>query len=144
MDLVQSLKKNLGNALVFSFQAQSFHWNVSGMLFHELHKFFGEIYETAYNMIDPLAEYIRIENILAPCCLADAYKDKSMNEITHVPGTAQEMIMYLYNMSIEMKTSLEELMALAEKEKRYGLADWVSGQIDILAKQQWMLRSYTV
>ena len=141
-DLTILLRKNLANALVYSIQAQSHHWNVRGMLFTQLHDFFGEIYSAAYDMIDPLAEYIRIEGALAPASIADIWKDKSVNELNYVPGTTREMLENLLLVNTAAKASLQELMDAAEQNKRAGLADWVSAQIDALAKFDWKLKAH--
>ena len=142
MEIVLSLRKNLANALVYSIQAQSHHWNVRGMLFSQLHDFFGEIYANAYGMIDPLAEYIRIEGAVAPASVADIWKDKSVTDLNHVPGTAREMLENILVLNTSFTQSLQELMALAELNKRYGLADWVSAQIDTLSKFDWQIKAH--
>lgn len=140
--IVPLLRKNLANSLVFSIKAQSFHWNVTGMLFSQLHEFFGEIYSGSYDEIDSLAEYIRIEGELAPFSLADIWKDKTIEEQGAVPGTAQEMIRLLANDNLLILQSLNELFDKANAEKKQGLADWVAGRIDVHAKWNWMLKSH--
>lgn len=140
--LTDLLRKNLANSLVHSIQAQSYHWNVRGMLFGELHSFFGEIYSSSYGMIDQLAEYIRIEGELAPASLPDIYKDRSLTETNYVPGTAREMLTNLLASNTAFTATLEELMDESDAQKRYGLSDWVSTQIDTLRKYDWQLKSY--
>ena len=140
--IIRNLKICLANELVFSTQAQSFHWNVTGMLFKPLHELFGEIYEGSYSSIDKLAEYIRIEGAMAPCCLADMYKNKTVNEVLYVPGTAKEMLLALMNMNKDVLFELENLAIAAENLKKFALVDYVSGLIDQHKKWNWILDSH--
>ena len=140
--LTNLLRETLANELSFSIQVQSFHWNVRGMLFSQLHEFFGEIYEGAYGTIDALAEYIRIEGEMAPASLPAIYQHKTLNEINVVPGTAQEMLQNLKAMNLQVKATLEALMEESDAQKRYGLSDWVSAQIDMHAKWDWMISAH--
>lgn len=141
-NLTNALRTVLADELVFSIQAQSHHWNVRGMLFSQLHDFFGEIYAGAYDTVDKFAEYIRIEGEMAPASLPDIYRNKSISEMNIVPGTSAEMIRNLLAQNTELNAKLNMLFDEASKVNKQGLADYVSSVIDMHQKWDWMLRAH--
>jgi starvation-inducible DNA-binding protein len=142
MNLIQSLREALASVFVYSFKAQSFHWNVTSMFFVPLHELFGEIYEDAYSSVDNLAEYIRIEGALAPASLVELYSNSAVTEETAVPGTPSEMLSILLDANNEVINKLNLLMEAASASKAHGIADYVSTRIDAHKKFQWKLRSH--
>lgn len=58
-NLPKELTELLGTSVQFYFRAHGAHWNVKGADFSEYHKLFQKIYETAYELIDPIAENLR-------------------------------------------------------------------------------------
>lgn len=142
--MILELKKVLANVYVFQAQAQSFHWNVTGMFFKPLHELFGEIYEDTHGSIDTFAEYIRIANELAPRSLAEIYSNSSIKEMEYVPGSANEMIQTLLNNNRLVIDSLNVLFAAADQANKQAVADYVASRLDVHEKWQWMLRSHLV
>ncbi|MHB8123414.1 MAG: Dps family protein [Desulfuromonadaceae bacterium] len=142
MTTTEHLKRVLADELVFSIQMQSFHWNVRGMLFSQLHEFFGDIYAGAYGAVDPLAEYIRTKGDLAPCCLADIYASGSVKDLTYVPGTAQEMLQYALVMNQEVIASVNLLSASVDPTSEAGILDYAATLNDMHTKWDWMLKAH--
>jgi len=140
--ITNKLRNVLANELVFSIQMQSFHWNVRGMLFSQLHDFFGDLYEGSYGTVDRFAEYIRILGEMAPCCIADIYKDKSIPEITYVPGTPQEMLQVAMTLNGEVLASVNELIAELDPKEHAGLLDYASTVNDMHNKWKWMIKAH--
>lgn len=140
--MIVELKKVLANAYVFQAQAQSFHWNVTGMFFKPLHDLFGEIYDDTHGSVDVFAEYIRIQNELAPRSLAEIYSNASIKELEYVPGTARDMIQALVTNNAIMIDSLNMLFTAADGANKQAVADYVASRLDVHEKWQWMLRSH--
>lgn len=142
--MIIELKKVLADVYVFQAQAQSFHWNVTGMFFKPLHDLFGEIYEDAHGSIDVFAEYIRIANELAPRSLAEIYANASIKELEYVPGSARDMIQTLLTNNNIIIDSLNMLFSAADAANKQAVADYVASRLDVHEKWQWMLRSHLV
>lgn len=140
--ITNKLRNVLANELVFSIQMQSFHWNIRGMLFTQLHEFFGEIYEGSYGTVDRFAEYIRILGELAPSCVADIYKDKSIPETQYVPGTNMEMLQVAAKLNEEVLSSVNELIAELDPTIHAGLLDYASSVNDMHNKWKWMIKAH--
>lgn len=140
-NLTTLLRQNLANELAFSAQAQSFHWNVRGALFNQLHAFFATVYEDAYAAVDPLAELIRAEGDLAPASLPDLYRHLTVDELDYVPGTAHEMLNHLEAMNKQVLQTLEALHSAAVDHKRIAVENWAADRIAAREKLDWMLRA---
>ena len=70
-ELQTALKKVLANTFVMYFKTHTYHWNVEGMFFPQLHEFFGNLYEELYNAVDPIAEHLRAMDSYTPVSLAE-------------------------------------------------------------------------
>lgn len=139
--MINELRKCLANELIFSSQAQSFHWNYTGPNFLSVHEFLGEIYQGSNASIDVLAEYIRIQMSPAPCCISDMYRDSTIEEISYIPSP-DLMLGYLAEMNQGVIKSLSTLMNIAEEQSEHGLIDYLGKLIDTHQKWGWMLRAH--
>lgn len=54
----EKLQALVVNGVVLYLAAQDAHWNVKGPAFGPLHELFGELYETAHDLVDRLAERV--------------------------------------------------------------------------------------
>jgi starvation-inducible DNA-binding protein len=136
---VTSLRINLSNLVVFGFMAQGFHWNVTGRDFYQLHELFGEIYEDAFEAIDPMAEQIRTMGASAPFTL-DEFQRLAMIDIVTAPIDASAMIRTLLTANDQVTAALNEAFAIATDINAQGIVDFLAGRIDRHQKWAWMLR----
>lgn len=60
-------------------KAHSYHWNVEGVYFPQLHEFFGDLYEELFEAIDTFAEQIRAQGEYAPRNVEEMYDDKTVD-----------------------------------------------------------------
>jgi len=140
--LTTTLRIILGDVFVFAFKAQSYHWNVKGFNFSELHRFFGEIYADTSAQVDTLAEYLRIEGELAPKSLIELYSAATIKEDEFIPGTSREMITNLIANNAVVISGLNTLFEVATDHNAQGIVDYVAGRLDAHKKLQWMLKSH--
>lgn len=131
----------LANTFVMYFKAHSYHWNVEGKNFSEMHTFFGGIYEDLYGAVDPMAEEIRACGYYAPRSLNEIYQYKTVADINEATGT-NEMLMDLVQANAVTLESLNKLFDQLTEAKKQGFADFVSARIDAHEKHGWMLRSF--
>jgi starvation-inducible DNA-binding protein len=135
-----ALGKVLGSTYVLYTKTQSFHWNVTGPLFPQLHAQFGEQYEALSDAIDEIAERIRALGHQAPGSFAQFKKLSAIAEQTGAPK-AEKMI-------AELLADHETLVRLARETKDIveGAGDAESGDLMVERMQEhgktaWMLRS---
>ena len=58
-ELIDKAKTVLADTFVMYMKSHSYHWNVIGPDFPQLHEFFGNLYEDLHGAVDPLAEHVR-------------------------------------------------------------------------------------
>jgi starvation-inducible DNA-binding protein len=140
--LTIAMKIVLANTFVMYFKAHSYHWNVEGMFFSQLHDFFGGLYEDLHGAIDPIAEEIRALDAYAPISMNDLYTHKTCMEDSIRPNEATEMINNLLVSNESVLSSLNTAFKIANDNNKQGLADFIAGRIDTHNKHAWMLKAY--
>ena len=56
----QTAKTAFANTFLMYFKAHSYHWNIEGSDFPQMHEFFGDLYDEIYGSVDKFAEEIRL------------------------------------------------------------------------------------
>jgi starvation-inducible DNA-binding protein len=141
MNLEDILREVLANKFVMYFKAHSYHWNVEGVHFSQLHKFFGKIYEEVYESVDDVAEELRALNQYAPISLLELYNHKTITEDTVKPETVGNMLLLLAMANAEVISSLNKLFTAASAANEQGLADFAASRLDVHKKHAWMIKS---
>jgi starvation-inducible DNA-binding protein len=124
------------------YKAASYHWNVEGKDFAEMHDFFGDLYTEIYSAIDSLAEEIRALDQYAPISLMELYNYKTIAEDSVKPTNAKAMLMNLGVANVQMIEALNKLFTDAVAANEQGFADFVAGRLDKHKKHGWMIRSF--
>ena len=140
-ELAKKLATTLGDVVVFSSLAQGYHWNVIGSDFNEFHDFFGVIYEDARDSVDPMAENILKLGFEAPYLLSDFMELSKIREERIINGTSSQMLASLLKANDTVIYCLDETFKLAENFCEYGLAEFISGRLDIHKKWQWQIKA---
>jgi starvation-inducible DNA-binding protein len=139
-ELKQAMKQAFANSFAFYLKAQFFHWNVEGMLFPQLHGFFGEIYEEVYGSIDPFAENIRKIGSYAPGSFSRLSQLAAINDEERIPP-AKDMLEILLQDNDVILESIKAAYDAAEAVGAVGLSDFLAGRQDAHMKHAWMLRA---
>jgi starvation-inducible DNA-binding protein len=135
------LKILLASDFAYYLKAHFFHWNIEGSDFYQYHKFFQDIYEDAYNAVDPTAEYIRSLQDYAPGSLTRYHELTRIQDQTKVPR-AQLMIAELLADSEIMVNLLNECFAAATAENKQDIANFIAERLSATNKFAWQLRSF--
>jgi starvation-inducible DNA-binding protein len=135
------LKILLASDFAYYLKAHFFHWNIEGSDFYQYHKFFQDIYEDAYDAVDPTAEYIRSLEDYAPGSLTRYHELTRIQDQTKVPR-AQLMIAELLADSEIMVNLLNECFAAATAENKQDIANFIAERLSATNKFAWQLRSF--
>lgn len=130
----------LADSFFMYMKAHSYHWNVEGINFPQLHKFFGDLYEELHGSIDPMAEHIRALNEYAPRNIEEMYEDKTV-DCKNTAKTAKDMVSDLLQTNEQVVIILNNLFAELEKNNDQGFMNFVADRLDAHKKHGWMLRS---
>jgi starvation-inducible DNA-binding protein len=141
-DLIEQMKVSLASTFAFYLKTHGFHWNVEGANFPQYHEFLGNLYEEVFNAVDLIAEHLRTLNSYAPASFI-RYTDLSIvKDEVNIPP-AMSMMIKLVGDNQAIIDQLTKTQALAEQNKKMGLANFLQDRIDAHEKHGWMLRSIT-
>jgi len=139
-DLVQEMKVVLASTFAFYLKVHGFHWNIEGPNFPQYHKFLDKIWNEVFDAVDPIAEHLRTLEAYAPASFARYIELSIIKDELNIPA-AMSMMSKLLADNIKIIDLLNKTQALAEKEKKMGIANFLQDRIDAHEKHSWMLRS---
>jgi starvation-inducible DNA-binding protein len=138
--MIETAKQALANTFVMYFKAQSYHWNVEGINFPQMHEFFGDLYEELHGAVDTFAEEIRALDVYAPKNLDELFRLKTIDG-DNVATTASAMVADLLIANNQSIVTLNKLFGELDAAGEQGFADFVAGRLDAHKKHGWMLKS---
>jgi starvation-inducible DNA-binding protein len=131
----------LADEIALYIKTRNAHWNVEGSDFHEKHKFFEEHYEELDEVMDEVAERIRMLGHYAPATL------KAYLELTHLTeatrqkndgaGFVKELLADHESIIIRLR---ENIKLTADELGDAGTSDFITGLVEKHEKMAWMLR----
>jgi starvation-inducible DNA-binding protein len=139
-ELIEKMKVVLASTFAAKLKAQSYHWNVIGSDFPQLHEFFATIYEDYEGAVDPLAEHIRQLGAFAPQTLSRMSELSIIMEDETVPN-AVKMISNLQTCNENLMNAVIEAYEMAEEQKDYGLSNYLQDRITAHKKLNWMIEA---
>ena len=140
-ELVTALKVLMANQTFMYFKTHTYHWNVEGIEFSQYHDFFGDLYIDIYNSVDPTAEQIRALDHYTPLSLGELYRYKTVEENETRVDLIRDMLSTLITDNDKVIASLNRVFALATRENKQGLCNFIADRLDTHAKHGWMLRA---
>jgi len=141
--VVKILSRVLADEYVLYTKTRGYHWNVTGMQFVELHKFFESQYTALEEVIDEVAERARTVGGRALGSLQEMLDQKTLEEDTTKGSDAAHMVRSLLaDHEHIIKKLRKDLKACDEKYNDMGTSDYLTGLIEAHEKMAWMLRSH--
>ena len=139
--LADLLKTYLASTFAYYLKAHYFHWNVEGPDFGELHEFFSNIYEDAFNAVDPIAEFIRTTEEYAPGSLTRFHELTQIQDQIKVPR-ARLMLEELLADTQTMIDLSKQAFDVSTQEGRDDVANFAADRMAQHGKYMWQLKSY--
>src|SRR5262245_14675101 len=141
--VVELLSTVLADEYVLYTKTRNYHWNVEGMQFNDLHKFFEAQYEALDDIIDEVAERARALDGRALGTLAEFAKHARLKER---PGDVPEARGMLADLLVDHEALVRQLRddldIAMEKHKDAGTSDFLTGLMEKHEKMAWMLRAF--
>ena len=136
------LNRLLADEFTLYAKTRNYHWNVTGPDFAALHKFFEGQYEQIDEIMDQVAERVRMLGHYALGSLDAFSKAASLTE-GQDEGSAAKMIRNLLDdHETIIRTVRNDIEAVTEKYKDAGTADFITGVMEAHEKMAWMLRAH--
>lgn len=137
-----ALNQLLADEHVLYNKTRSYHWNVEGPSFMELHKLYEAQYTELAEIIDEIAERIRTIGHYAEGRLKELLKLAKLEEPA-VPSGFKQQIPNLDADHEKIIINIRKLIEdFDEKYKDIGSSDFVTGLLKQHEKMAWMLRAY--
>jgi starvation-inducible DNA-binding protein len=141
--VIAILNTLLADEFVLYTKTRNYHWNVTGLQFNDLHKFFETQYEALDEVIDAVAERTRALGGRAFGTLEEFRKHARLTEEPGaVPGARQMLSGLLADHEALTRALRADVDAATERFKDVGTADFLTGLLEQHEKAAWMLRSF--
>jgi starvation-inducible DNA-binding protein len=140
MNLADALTIYLNSNMVLYTKTHSYHWNVSGPLFMELHKMFEEQYENLWDNVDTIAEKIR--QLDQPIAITP--QTQMTYSIIDSDVQLMEELGYvdqLFKDHNRMIILLNKVFDVAESVDDQAVMNYIAERLDWHHKTRWFLRS---
>jgi starvation-inducible DNA-binding protein len=140
--VVVELNTLLANYHVYYQKLRSFHWNILGKNFFDLHEKFEELYTNAQTKIDEIAERVLTLKYHPISKMSDYLEISAVNESSPLL-TDSEMIEILINDHKLILAQMKVVIDHANKAGDEGTIDLIGAYIRELEKASWMLNAWT-
>lgn len=140
MNKIKSLQKVLANTFSLYAKVHSFHWNVTGSRFHELHLLFETLYTTLWEQVDDIAEHMRVLGEFAPKNISEMLAPTEIVEAITIPSDKEMVLMIEKDFSV-LISSIQEAADIAGENQKKELEGFL---LDLSAGHQktlWIIRS---
>ncbi|WP_040281790.1 Dps family protein [Psychroserpens damuponensis] len=121
---------------------RSFHWNVLGENFFDLHNKFEELYTDARTKIDDIAERILTLRYHPMSKLSDYLEISEVKETSPLQSD-QEMVLQIISDHKILLAQMSKVIEKADEAKDEGTIDLIGAYIRELEKSSWMLDAWT-
>jgi starvation-inducible DNA-binding protein len=137
--VVQTLRRQVANAIVLYFNYKHYHWQTYGPLFRDLHKLFDQFADEVLETIDPLAERMRMIGQDPPAHPLDA-ADLSTVSQAAPHSNMREMIDEADRNLIVIIKEMRDAVKVAESHDDPGTVDLFSRLVQVHEKHEWWAR----
>ena len=139
--VIKELNILLADYHIYYQKLRSFHWNVLGKNFFDLHIKFEELYGDARLKIDEIAERILTLRHHPVSNFSDYLKNSSLKEVSaFIPDT--EMVEELLSDHQGILKQMKKIIDVAGKVGDEGTIDLIGAYIRELEKASWMLNAW--
>jgi starvation-inducible DNA-binding protein len=139
--IAETLNKLLADEHIVYTKTRNYHWNYEGDNFMEMHKFYEGQYEELAEMIDEIAERIRMIGHHAEGRLKDFLNLTNLEEENYTTDQNEQV----RNLTDDHQTIIRVLrngLDKIDKLKDAGTVDLLTKIMEQHEKMAWMLRSY--
>lgn len=135
------LHKHLATEIVFNLKIRNFHWNVVGIHFNDLHKFFEDLYNTGAEYADEIAERIRMLGHHTHASMEEYIKMTYIQEERNIKMDSDTMLKQLLtDTETIIREMRKDIIEIAQTDDM-GSEDFLTALIQKHEKDAWMLRS---
>ncbi|WP_405572627.1 Dps family protein [Winogradskyella sp. Asnod2-B02-A] len=141
--IADQLSKILADEFILYSKTLNFHWNVEGPDFHSVHVYLETLYEEQQEVVDTVAEKIRMIGHYVPATLGKYLELTHLTEKTKGKNDSQSIFAELLEDHESIIVFIrEQIKPIADKWEADGISDYITGLMEQHEKTAWMLRSH--
>ncbi|MBO9659333.1 MAG: DNA starvation/stationary phase protection protein [Chitinophagaceae bacterium] len=144
-EVAHTLSVFLADEFVLYTKTRNAHWNVEGPDFYNKHKFFEEQYEQLDEVMDDVAERIRVLGHYAPATLPEF---QALTHLTAKSGSKNDGVGFIKELLTDHESLIirlrENINRFANELHDAGTSDFITGLMEKHEKMAWMLRAHLV
>jgi len=142
-EVVTSLSRLLADEFILYTKTRNGHWNVEGRDFHTMHIFFEEQYEKLDDVLDAVAERIRMLGRYAPATMASYLSLTHLTEESHEKNNSVGFIAKLLaDHEYIIRMLREDIARFANDFQDFGTSDFITGLMETHESMAWKLRAH--
>ena len=140
-----ALNHVLSNEYSLFTQTLNYHRNITGPRFHSSHLFLDGQYHELLEIMDSVAERVRVLDEHPFGTIKQLYSDTELKDSTQKQLMAEDMLKNLYKDHQQIKSQIKEIVC---DDKMFanepGVQDFLTGVLEKHETMAWMLKSHLV
>lgn len=140
-ETTEKMRRLLSSWMVFKQKTHTFHWDLVGNGFHELHKFFKDLYEGSDKHVDEIAERIRQIGVRIGMNLSQASQNSVVADENSPSDTESAMRRTLEALSA-LTVLQNELFVEADQQNDYVTMDLLTELTKWTEFQSWFISAW--
>jgi starvation-inducible DNA-binding protein len=138
--IATGLSRLLADSYTLYLKTHSYHWNVTGPRFRDLHMMFEEQYTELATAVDEIAERVRTLGYPAPGTFREFLELTTIEEVPGAPD-AEDMVKDLVVAQEIVVRTCREILPAAQEANDESTVGLVAERMATHEKAAWMLRS---
>jgi starvation-inducible DNA-binding protein len=138
--IATGLSRLLADSYTLYLKTHSYHWNVTGPRFRDLHMMFEEQYTELATAVDEIAERVRTLGYPAPGTFREFLELTTIEEVPGAPA-AEDMVKDLVVAQEIVVRTCREILPAAQEADDESTVGLVAERMATHEKAAWMLRS---
>lgn len=138
-DVADGLAQVLADTYTLYQKTHSYHWNVTGPRFSQLHTMFETQYNELWAALDDLAERIRALGVLAPGPQTISKRTEIVAD--NGEASAEQMVLNLLKGHETVVKAARKVLEASEEAGDQATADLMTQRVAASEKTAWMLRA---
>lgn len=140
-ETTEKMRRLLSSWIVFKQKTHTFHWDLVGNGFHELHKFFKDLYEGSDKHVDEIAERIRQIGVRIGMNLSQASENSVVADENSPSDTESAMRRTLEALSA-LAVLQNELFVEGDQQNDYVTMDLLTELTKWTEFQSWFISAW--
>lgn len=140
--VAEKLQVLLADEQILYTKTRNYHWNVEGDNFSEMHLFYEKQYDELAEIIDEVAERIRMIGHYSTGRMVDFLKLTQLTEPEYTNNQPDQIKNLVEDHETIIRTLRTLITEFSDKQKDLGTSDFVTGLLRQHEKMAWMLSSY--